>query len=75
MTCCAAPQASLVAADRLYGIKKEILDSVGLTSPQEFPITVDGMPLQLLAYLRVARIQDSAEFARVRPPLPPLRPA
>ncbi len=64
------PQASLVPADRLYGIKKEILDGVGFASPQVFPITSDGMPLQLLAYLRLARIQDSAEFARVLPAAP-----
>lgn len=68
-------QASLVAADRLYSVKKEVLDGVGFETPQEFPISVDGMPLQLLAYLRMARIVDSAEFARVltltSPPLSP----
>ncbi len=58
-------QASLVASDRLYQSKKEILDSVGLDNPQEFPITKEGMPVQLLSYLRLARLQNSAEFARV----------
>ena len=34
-TCRTTPsQASLVAADRLYGIKKDILDSIGFTNPQ-----------------------------------------
>lgn len=58
-------EASLVASDRLYSVKKEVLDGVGFETPQKFPISVDGMPLQLLAYLRMARIVDSAEFARV----------
>eukprot|EP00208_Stichococcus_sp_RCC1054_P004802 CAMPEP_0206140612 /NCGR_PEP_ID=MMETSP1473-20131121/10038_1 /ASSEMBLY_ACC=CAM_ASM_001109 /TAXON_ID=1461547 /ORGANISM="Stichococcus sp, Strain RCC1054" /LENGTH=455 /DNA_ID=CAMNT_0053534817 /DNA_START=485 /DNA_END=1852 /DNA_ORIENTATION=- len=58
-------EASLVAADRLYSVKKEILEGSGFTTPQEFPITVDGMPVQLLSYMRMARIQDSAEFAKV----------
>lgn len=70
-------QASLVAADRLYSVKKEILEGSGFTTPQEFPITVDGMPVQLLSYMRMARIQDSAEFAKVPPapaPHPPPSP-
>lgn len=58
-------QTSLVAADRLWQSKREILDSVGFDSPQEFPISVDGMPQQLLSYLRLARLQNSAEFAKV----------
>ena len=59
-------QASLVASDRLYGAKKQVLDSLGMGSPQEFPITTNGMPLQLLSYLRLARLQDAAEFAKAR---------
>jgi hypothetical protein len=39
---------------------------MGMASPQEFPITTAGMPLQLLSYLRLARLQDPAEFAKVR---------
>ena len=38
---------------------------MGFAGAQEFPITVDGMPLQLLSYLRMARIQNSAEIAKV----------
>ena len=59
-------QASLVASDRLYGAKKQVLDSMGMASPEEFPITTDGMPLQLLSYLRLARLQDPAELAKAR---------
>jgi histone-lysine N-methyltransferase SETD3 len=32
---------------------------------QEFPIFEDRMPLQLLAYLRLARIADPAQLAKV----------
>ena len=59
-------QASLVASDRLYGAKKQVLDAMGLGSPEEFPVTTAGMPLQLLSYLRLARLQDPAEFAKAR---------
>ena len=55
-----------MASDRLYGAKKQVLDSIGMGSPEEFPITTAGMPLQLLSYLRLARLQDPAEFAKVR---------
>ena len=59
-------QASLVASDRLYGAKKQVLDSMGMANPEEFPITTNGMPLQMLSYLRLARLQDPAEFAKAR---------
>jgi len=59
-------QASLVASDRLYGAKKQVLDSMGMGNPEEFPITTNGMPLQMLSYLRLARLQDPAEFAKAR---------
>jgi Rubisco LSMT substrate-binding len=58
-------QASLVAADRLWQSKREILDSVGFDTPQEFPVSADGMPQQLLSYLRLSRLQNAAEFAKV----------
>ena len=61
-----ATQASLVASDRLYGAKKQVLDSMGMGNPEEFPITTNGMPLQMLSYLRLARLQDPAEFAKAR---------
>ena len=63
-------QASLVASDRLFGMKCQILEGFGLTSPQAFPITTEGMPLQMVAYLRLARLQDPGEFAKVLPPQP-----
>ena len=54
-----------MAADRLWQSKREILDSVGFDTPQEFPISADGMPQQLLSYLRLSRLQNAAEFAKV----------
>ncbi|KAL6771270.1 hypothetical protein ACKKBF_B34600 [Auxenochlorella protothecoides x Auxenochlorella symbiontica] len=57
--------ASLVITDRLYGLKKEILDSVGLGVKQMFPIRHDSLSVQHLAYLRLSRIQDTAQFAKV----------
>ena len=46
-------------------MKKQILEGLGLTTPQAFPITREGFPQQLLSYLRLARLQDPAEFAKV----------
>ena len=54
-----------MAADRLWQSKREILESVGFDTPQEFPISADGMPQQLLSYLRLSRLQNAAEFAKV----------
>ena len=67
--CLRPPQASLVASDRLFGMKKQILEGLGLATPQSFPITREGFPLQLLSYLRLARLQDPAELAKVGPGL------
>ena len=36
-----------------------------------FPVYKDRMPIQLLAYLRLTRIQDSAQLALVKPLLLP----
>eukprot|EP00884_Botryococcus_braunii_P013165 jgi/Botrbrau1/2184/Bobra.101_2s0019.2 len=55
----------LVAADRLYSTKKQILESLGFATRQDFPIFEDRMPLPLLAYLRLARVSDPAQLAKV----------
>eukprot|EP01025_Chloroclados_australasicus_P026878 TRINITY_DN26696_c0_g2_i1.p2 TRINITY_DN26696_c0_g2~~TRINITY_DN26696_c0_g2_i1.p2 ORF type:complete len:501 (-),score=29.89 TRINITY_DN26696_c0_g2_i1:203-1489(-) len=57
--------ASLVQADRLYNMKKEILESYGLEALQQFPIMEDRIPLQLLSYLRLSRVQDAAQIAKI----------
>ena len=38
---------------------------MGFTPVQQFPVFADHMPNQLLAYIRLARIQDPALFAKV----------
>jgi histone-lysine N-methyltransferase SETD3 len=58
--------ATLLAADRLYAQKAEILAAAGLDPQgQAFPVRRDALPTQLLSYLRLARVQDVAQFARV----------
>ena len=43
----------------------QVVQSLGFDVKQEFPIYADRMPTQLLAYLRLSRVQDSAEIAKV----------
>lgn len=44
----------------------QIVQSLGFeAADQEFPIYADRMPTQLLAYLRLSRLQDSGEIAKV----------
>ena len=59
-------RATLVASDKLYVQKREVLQAEGFSDLEEFPIFEDRMPTQLLAYLRLARLQNVAEFAKVR---------
>lgn len=59
--------ASLLPADRLYSAKVAALEAVGLApAGQPFPVFSDRMPTQLLAYLRLSRVTEVAELARVR---------
>jgi histone-lysine N-methyltransferase SETD3 len=62
---CLILPASLVAADRLYSQKKEILESFGFTVSEEFPIFEDRMATQHLAYMRLARLTDPAQFIKI----------
>jgi histone-lysine N-methyltransferase SETD3 len=58
--------ATLLAADRLYAQKAEILAAAGLDPKgQAFPVRRDALPTQLLSFLRLSRVQDAAQFARV----------
>lgn len=57
--------ASLIQADRYYEMKSQILESVGFAPKERFPVYADRMPNQLLAYVRLARVQDPALFAKV----------
>lgn len=59
--------AALVGADRLYGAKAAALQAAGLAPDgQFFPVYADRFPTQLLAYLRLSRLTDIAEMAKVR---------
>lgn len=62
---CLILPASLVAADRLYSQKKEILEELGFGVAQEFPIFEDRMATQHLGYMRLARLTDPAQFIKV----------
>jgi len=62
---CLILPASLVAADRLYSQKKEILENFGFTVSEDFPIFEDRMATQHLAYMRLARLTDPAQFIKI----------
>ena len=56
-----------VSTDRLFAAKKEIMDALGYGEEVQFPVYQERMPLQLLGYWRLARMQNSAELAMVSP--------
>ena len=62
---CLTVRVGLVPTDRLRNAKLSILEAVGLVDGVDFPITATAMPLQLLGYLRLARVADSAALASV----------
>ena len=66
---CLTVTVGLVPTDRLLVAKRQILEAAGFPPgsdvSQSFPIFSDRMPLQLLAYLRLARLQESAQLASV----------
>jgi histone-lysine N-methyltransferase SETD3 len=62
---CLEFEASLVAADKYYQAKEQLLAAAGFSPAERFPVYADRFPTQLLAYLRLSRIQDPAQFAKV----------
>ena len=62
---CLTVTVGLAATDRMRSTKLQILDAVGLADGHPFPIKRGGFPLQLLSYLRLARLQDPAQLAAV----------
>ena len=50
---------------RYFIMKSQILESMGFTPKERFPVFADRMPNQLLAYIRLSRVQDPALFAKV----------
>jgi len=57
--------ATLVAADKYYSLKQQVVQSFGFSASEQFPVYADRFPVQLLAYLRLSRIQDPALMAKV----------
>lgn len=57
--------ASVLAADRYYSMKQQLLESFGFGAQDRFPVFADRFPIQLLSYLRLTRIQDPLLFAKV----------
>ncbi|GAX73871.1 hypothetical protein CEUSTIGMA_g1321.t1 [Chlamydomonas eustigma] len=57
--------AALIPADKYFVMKSQILESMGFSPQEYFPVFPDRMPNQLLAYIRLARVQDPALFAKV----------
>ena len=57
--------ASLVAADRLYTMKEEVANAMGMSTSMDFPIYEDRLATQHLAYLRMSRLTDAAQMAKV----------
>lgn len=47
-------------------MKQQILETLGFSSDEQFPVFADRFPNQLLAYLRLSRVADPALFAKVR---------
>ncbi|CAG9467763.1 unnamed protein product [Pedinophyceae sp. YPF-701] len=63
---CIIYRSSLVAADRMFELKRQVVEASGLSADnQEFPLFADRMPNQLLSYLRLSRVQDPAELAKI----------
>jgi len=59
--------AALLPGDRLFEPKRAALEAAGLDAAgTTFPVYSEGMPQQLLAFLRLSRITDALELARVR---------
>ncbi|KAF5827149.1 Rubisco LSMT substrate-binding-domain-containing protein, partial [Dunaliella salina] len=58
-------KANLIKTDRYFLLKNQILESLGYGIEEEFPVYADRMPTQLLAYLRMARVQDPGLLAKV----------
>mmetsp|Transcript_4662 Transcript_4662/g.11038 ORF Transcript_4662/g.11038 Transcript_4662/m.11038 type:complete len:518 (-) Transcript_4662:222-1775(-) len=58
-------KANLIQTDRYFMLKNQVLESLGYGIEEEFPVYADKMPTQLLAYLRMARVQDPGLLAKV----------
>lgn len=55
----------LIKADKYFQAKEQLLQAMNMSNSEKFPVYADRFPIQLLAYLRLSRIQDPALFAKV----------
>jgi len=55
----------LLLSHRYYTQKRDVLQEVGFGPSERFPVYGDRFPIQLLAYLRLSRIQDPLLFTKV----------
>ncbi|KAL4445791.1 hypothetical protein ABPG77_008990 [Micractinium sp. CCAP 211/92] len=62
---CLFMEAGLVAADRLYTTKRQVLEDLGMGAKEQFPIFEDRIATQHLVYLRLARLQNPAQLAKI----------
>jgi histone-lysine N-methyltransferase SETD3 len=62
---CLTMPAALVPADRLYELKRGVLEELGFGPAADFPIYEDRLATQHLSYMRLARVQDAAQLASV----------
>eukprot|EP00468_Gymnochlora_sp_CCMP2014_P013291 CAMPEP_0167759682 /NCGR_PEP_ID=MMETSP0110_2-20121227/11157_1 /TAXON_ID=629695 /ORGANISM="Gymnochlora sp., Strain CCMP2014" /LENGTH=504 /DNA_ID=CAMNT_0007646091 /DNA_START=39 /DNA_END=1550 /DNA_ORIENTATION=+ len=60
-----AIDANIVMADVLYSAKKQILDAYGMGENQKFIVYKDRLPLELLSYLRLSRLQSSNDLLKL----------
>ncbi|CAI7754507.1 unnamed protein product [Closterium sp. NIES-53] len=56
---------SLVPGDPLLEFKRQILNDQGLSVSEMFPLFTDRFPRQLIAFMRLARLQDAAQLAGI----------
>jgi len=56
----------IVASDRLFTAKKQVLEGMGMSAEKQlFPVYEDRLPTQLYSYLRFSRVQDPGELMKV----------
>jgi len=56
---------NVVMADTLYTAKKQILEAYGLDEDQQFLVYKDRIPLELLSYLRLSRLQTTEDLLKL----------
>lgn len=57
--------ASLLATDKYFTLKQQILSQAGFDANESFPVYEDRFPTQLLSYLRLTRVADPGLLAKV----------